>query len=341
MRVKFGILALAGLAAYGQSSTAPNSSQVFPFTFIQDPRQFQDVANTVQRILDISQVTIDATARTLNVTGSPDQIAALNWLLPKLDRPAAPSGQKLASVQYNMAGNALIQVFYLSNTQLPGPLQGHVNAIRSLVEIQRAAACMSARVIVIQTTAEQAAATEWLLQLLDQPPVLSSDSGFPELRVFAYPFPDLPGMRGNTAMRVFYPAHTMTPQAIQEAVNAIRSVAEVQRIVAVERQPAIALRGTPDEAALSEWILSELDQPAVTSSSHNYSSGFLGGVAAVLHLGPAAAGQTPQEVVAGIKSATGLLRVTFCSLPRALAVRGTADQVAMAEKMIQPSVPAH
>ncbi len=342
MRAKVVILALAGLAAFGQSPSAPSASQVFPLTVVQDPQEFQDVVNTVRVITLARQVTVDMTARTLTVTGSPDQIAAATWLTPKLDQPPTPSGQKLTSAQYDVAGNDMIQVFSLSNTQSPQTQQEMLNVVRSIAEVQRAYACTPARVIVVRTTAEQAAAVDWILQVLDQTPALSTGSAPSALRVLSYPFPDLAGIRGNTALRVFYPSLGMAPQALQESINAIRVVAEVQRAVAVNAVQAIVLKTTPEMAALSEWILRELDQPAAASPAwHNYSVSFNGQVASVLHLVPVSTGQTAQQVASGIRSTTRMQRTSFCSLPRALAVRGTADQVAMAEKMMQPSVPAH
>src|SRR6185295_19158038 len=61
--------------------------------------------------------------------------------------------------------------------------------------------------------------------------------------------------------KTFYLQNVNTAQEIQEIVNAIRSVSELQRVVAYPSQNAIIVRGESDQVALAEKMLLDLDKP--------------------------------------------------------------------------------
>ena len=61
--------------------------------------------------------------------------------------------------------------------------------------------------------------------------------------------------------KTFYLSNINTPQELQEIVNAVRSVAELQRVVAYNSQNAIIVRGEADRVALAEKMIHDLDKP--------------------------------------------------------------------------------
>src|ERR1035437_8507023 len=61
--------------------------------------------------------------------------------------------------------------------------------------------------------------------------------------------------------KVFYLSNVSTPQELQEIVNAVRSVADIQRFFPYNAQNAIIARGSADQVALAEKILHDLDKP--------------------------------------------------------------------------------
>src|SRR5262245_12982010 len=61
--------------------------------------------------------------------------------------------------------------------------------------------------------------------------------------------------------KTFYLSNINTPQEIQEIVNAVRSVSELQRVVAYNSQNAIIVRGEADQVALAEKMILDLDKP--------------------------------------------------------------------------------
>jgi general secretion pathway protein D len=61
--------------------------------------------------------------------------------------------------------------------------------------------------------------------------------------------------------KVFYLQNVNTPQELQEIVNAVRSVADIQRFFPYNAQNAIIAKGSADQVALAEKILHDLDKP--------------------------------------------------------------------------------
>jgi len=61
--------------------------------------------------------------------------------------------------------------------------------------------------------------------------------------------------------QTFYLSNVQTPQEIQEVVNAVRSVSELQRVVAYNGLNAIIVRGEADKVALAAKMIHDLDKP--------------------------------------------------------------------------------
>src|SRR5262249_13134998 len=61
--------------------------------------------------------------------------------------------------------------------------------------------------------------------------------------------------------RTHYLQNINSPQEIQEIVNAIRTLTELQRVVAYPSQNAVLMRGELDQVALAEKMLMDLDKP--------------------------------------------------------------------------------
>jgi general secretion pathway protein D len=61
--------------------------------------------------------------------------------------------------------------------------------------------------------------------------------------------------------KVFYLSNISTPQELQEIVNAVRSVADIQRFFPYNAQNAIIAKGSADQVALAEKLLHDLDKP--------------------------------------------------------------------------------
>ena len=64
----------------------------------------------------------------------------------------------------------------------------------------------------------------------------------------------------QNVVKTFYLSNVSQPTELQDMVNAIRSILEVSRIQQLPTQKAIVVRGTPDQVALAEKLISDIDR---------------------------------------------------------------------------------
>jgi general secretion pathway protein D len=64
----------------------------------------------------------------------------------------------------------------------------------------------------------------------------------------------------QNVIKTFYLQNISQPTELQDMVNAIRSILEVSRIQQLPTQKAIVVRGTPDQVALAEKLVSDIDK---------------------------------------------------------------------------------
>src|ERR1700733_6501655 len=64
----------------------------------------------------------------------------------------------------------------------------------------------------------------------------------------------------QSVLKTFYLQNLSQPTELQDVVNAIRSVLDVQRVQQLLSQNAVVVRGTPDQIALAEKLVDDLDK---------------------------------------------------------------------------------
>jgi general secretion pathway protein D len=64
----------------------------------------------------------------------------------------------------------------------------------------------------------------------------------------------------QSVLKTFYLSNLSQPTELQDVVNAIRSVLDVQRVQQLLSQNAVLVRGTPDQIALAEKLVDDLDK---------------------------------------------------------------------------------
>ncbi len=77
---KIGVAVLFVSVALGQ-----DTDRVFRLKNAAAGPTLQEIAATMRTVAQIQKLSVDNTAATLTITGSPDQMALAEWLLPKLD----------------------------------------------------------------------------------------------------------------------------------------------------------------------------------------------------------------------------------------------------------------
>jgi len=65
----------------------------------------------------------------------------------------------------------------------------------------------------------------------------------------------------QSVVKTFYLANLSQPTELQDVVNTLRQILEIQRIQPLPTQSAIVVRGTPDQIALAQKLVNDLDRP--------------------------------------------------------------------------------
>jgi hypothetical protein len=174
--------------------------------------------------------------------------------------------------------------------------------------------------------------TEWLVQQFDQP--ADGGSGSREYRV-----------RGaaDDLVRVYFVKHVESAENLEELVTLVRSVGKIRRLFRTAGQPmTVAMRGTAGELGLADWLLQKLDRPTSGSageaqgqdeSAREFQMPGSGDAVRVFYLRDATV-LAFQNVASDIRTVAGASKVFTYNALGALAVRGTADQIAAARNLI-------
>ncbi len=272
MRIKIAGVAIAVLAAVVASGQSPAPTQtrneaayegkpldggadavrLFYLTHGETPQEVQEFVNLIRTMTDIRRLFPSAARRTIALRGTSEQIALAEWLFSRLDKPVDPQTAKPASYEFPVPGGEVdaVRVFYFPLEETPEDLQQFVNLVRTTTDVQRIFPYDARRAIALRGTPDQIALAEWFFSQLNK--TLTSQAN----RTEAYA-PPAPAGR-NDAVRLFFFAGSETPQELQEILQMIRTTADIQRIFPYPAQRAIALRGTPAQIALAEWLFGQL-----------------------------------------------------------------------------------
>ncbi|MBI3681762.1 MAG: hypothetical protein HY235_15380 [Acidobacteria bacterium] len=253
---------------------------------------------------------------------------AIQFLIAALLASVA-SGQPPAEVN-------LDRVFHFTHTETAQDLQEIATVIRAITDIRQASLDTAQKALALRGTASQIALAEWLFFELDWDPQAlaqqSQNSARHEYR-----------LSGDDVVRVFYLTHTATVQDLQEVATLVRAMTEVRRLFTYNAPRAVVLRGTASQIALAEWLFFELDKPAdrqalaqrsQDSATHEYR---LSGddVVRVFYLTHIATVQDLQRVATQVRAMTEVRRLFTYNAPRAVVLRGTASQIALADRLIK------
>lgn len=64
----------------------------------------------------------------------------------------------------------------------------------------------------------------------------------------------------QSVVKTFYLGNVSSPNDLQDSVNAVRQILDIQRIQPIASQNAIVVRGTPDQIAMAEKLLNDIDK---------------------------------------------------------------------------------
>jgi hypothetical protein len=221
-----------------------------------------------------------------------------------------------------------VKLLYFAHTEEPRSIQEIMQVVRATLELPQATFDESQGALAVRGTKDQIAAAQWLFTELDSTPIVprqhSSNRGY-----------ELAGDKEGT-IRIFYAAYTASMQEFQELAQLIRTTPEMRRTFTYNALSAIVVRGTSTQIGLAESLFNELDKPPAVPFQHSTSpeyllSGDKEGVTRIFYVAYANGVPAFQEIAQAIRGVVEVRR-TFTNNPqRAITVRGTAPQVAMAE----------
>jgi hypothetical protein len=132
---------------------------------------------------------------------------------------------------------------------------------------------------------------------------------------------------------------------LQEIAVAMRTTADIRRVFTYQRTKTIVMRGTAEEVALGEWLVQQLDKSATggaeargsqSSSMYRYDTPYeSANMVKVVFVPQFTAIKNFQEFATQVRIAANMRRVFTYNAPRAIALRGTIDQIAIADRMVR------
>jgi type II secretory pathway component GspD/PulD (secretin) len=251
-------LLLLPAVALAQPTLDGETVRVFRFAHAEGPQQRQEMVNAIRTVAELQRAVVDNRAGALAVRGTPEQLDLTAWIFAELDRtPGAPAATVMESHQVPGDYAPQARVFFLAHGADPETIQEVVNTLRSVAELQRVMAYSANSALVVRGTSDQMELAAWLVRNLDKAAGVQGAA-----KPLEYTYNDS-SPRPATAVRMYRIAHSTTPQTLQELVNAVRSIAEAQRVTVNTAVATITLRATPAQATMATWLIQELDRAPV------------------------------------------------------------------------------
>lgn len=226
-------------------------------------------------------------------------------------------------------GQDASRVFHLHHIETTQDLYDFATVVRTLSDLPDARLDEAQKTLSVRGTAGQIGIAEFLFTELDRQTV--PDSVTQEFRVVN---------NADDIVRLFFLHNTATIQDFQEVATTVRTIAEIRRVFTYNTPKVLALRGTADQIAAAEFLVRELDQPVAAKRTDSRQYQMIdpanhGETAVrVFYLPYTATIQQFQEVATLVRTISEIRRVFTYNAPKALIVRGTADQMALTAWMV-------
>jgi hypothetical protein len=325
MRTTLTLFVLSTCMAFGQDA---NVQRVFQLHHIEAGQPLAEFTTMIRVMSEIPDVSSDAAKKNVSVRGTASQIAIAEFLFTELDRQTVPDS---VTQELRVANNSddILRIFFLPNAATVRDFQEIATTVRTVVEIKRVMT-YNTKALAVRGTADQVAATEFLVKELDQPAAAKrTDSPVHQMI-------DM-GNRGDTALRVYYLPYTATVQQFQNVATVIRNIGEIRRVFTYNSPRALIVRGTPEQIAFSGWMVQELGKPlqAEASPTYHYGNDRDGtNMVRLFYVKDAPTVAAFQQIATQIRTNAKIRRVFTYNETNAIALRGTEAQLEMAEQML-------
>jgi hypothetical protein len=136
--------------------------------------------------------------------------------------------------------------YHFTTPQTDRSLQEAATVVRTVAAIPQLSVDASADTLTFSGPAEMVDFAEWLLPRIDK---IAGDDAIHEY-----------GLPSGDIGRVIFVPNVQTPQALQELVTILRTVADVQKLFTFSANHAIVLRGPGWQVAFAAWIIDQINQ---------------------------------------------------------------------------------
>jgi hypothetical protein len=316
MRTFVAGLLIASAFAAGQD---PAKQAVLQFNHTKSVQDFQEIANLIRTIGDFGTAgptTTDNDHRIVTLSGTADQVALAEWLFKQLDEATPP---QTPEASYTAGNQDVVRIFYLGKIATVQEFQEIANATRTMADIKYAFTVNSQKALAMRGSPDQMATAAWLIQNLNRsgqtPPAEYAAGADDVVHMFRLPY-------------------AASVQDFQEIANLVRTIGNIRRVFTVNDQRAVAMRGTADQMALAQWLTGELDPQGAKGPTHEYRVG-VNDLVHVFYLPGAQSIQQFQQAASQVRSAASVRQMFVESGQRALAIRGTAEEMKISEETIR------
>jgi hypothetical protein len=220
--------------------------------------------------------------------------------------------------------------FYFAHTSTTQGMQEVRTSIATIAAMSEVSVDESKKSLTVHGTAEQNGLAEWMFTSMDVTAPAPSDTAIHEYRMHS-------GV--DNVVRLFYLNRGQSIQEFQEFATLFRTLGDVRRVFTTNASKILAMRGNAEQAAMADWIINEVEKSAAEPRQHSVSAQYRFADPAdrekadaiqVLYVGNAATVQSFQEIATSIRTITDIRRVYTYNTPRAIALRGTSDEIALA-----------
>ncbi|MDP8979203.1 MAG: hypothetical protein M3O35_01285 [Acidobacteriota bacterium] len=229
-------------------------------------------------------------------------------------------------------GQPLDKTFHFAHTESVQDIQQMATVVRAIVDFKQIAPDTEQKLLSVRGTAGQIALAEWLINELDQPADAPRGSGS-EAHKFLVSGSDPDGV-----VRVFFLKNAGTVQNLQEVATTVRSITGIRRAFTYNAPAAIVFRGSAAQIELADWLVNNLDIPAnvpePAKRQFTMATTEPDNAVRVFYVAHAGSDQSFQELATLVRTIGDVRRLFTYNAPRAIAVRGTAEQMGLAEWLV-------